>query len=361
MTAAAGFAVLDAALGQDVFVSLVGELPPSSAGEIRTYFIEIHRCCVRALTAVTQEPQAATAFVHSERIDLDPVYDAHSDTFTQISRLDEESSPTELGPILLTSPNLRLVYARNVKERSAAALAAELKHLGLGARPTALFVPAEKTLTFYWNGVEGGPTLQASTTVLAGLDPSNVVSLADYFHQRWTRYPDGLAGGCWDHAGDRVLQRQAERAIRDHMFVFLAMVVYQSPYVLREHQLPNGRVDIFIYGLAGGADASSHKVVELKVLRSRSTGWLSPKAKPQKVTKPQRTYSDAGNKRYVESGLRQAARYGHMTSAAESFLFCFDARLTDSAIDVEALAKSLGVTYSRYFMESSTKDVSQAS
>ncbi len=339
---------LDPELGGEVFVSLLGDLPPSAAGDVRTYFLEVHRCCIRSLSAPAEGvARSATAFVLSDRIDLDPVYEAHSSEFTQTTRLDLATDAPPLGPLLLTSLNLRLVYRKDSPDRTVAGLVADIRALGLGTRPTAVFVPSERTLTFYYGGVDNQPSMRADTGALANLDPKDMLALGSYFHENWTRFPDGL-GTCWDNAGTRVVQRHAERDIRNSMFVFLSMVVYRSPYVVREHQLTNGRVDIFIFGAAIGSDSTQHRVVELKVLRSRAVGW--------KVGGKKRDYTEAGNKRYVERGLRQAARYRHASSAAEAYLLCFDARLEDLDFDVHGYATSLSVSYRRYYMESTASE-----
>lgn len=344
---------LDPALGGEVFVSHLGELPPSAAGDLRTYFLEVHRCCVRSLATLAGTPApGATAFVLSDRIDLDPVYEGHTSEFTQTARLDLSTEAPALGPILLTSLNLRLVYRKDPPVRTVAGIVAELRALGLGARPTAVFVPSERMLTFYHCGVDDQPSMRANTDALAHLDPTDILALADYFHENWTRFPDGL-GACWDNATARVVQRNSERSIRNSMFVFLNMVVYRSPYVVREHQLTNGRVDIFIFGVAIGSVLAHHKVLELKVLRSRAVGW--------KVGGKMRDYSDAGNKRYIERGLRQAARYRDASRATGTFLFCFDARLENTDFDVHAYATTLAVSYRRYYMESTASEDSAAS
>lgn len=344
---------LDPTLGGEVFVSHLGQLPPSAAGDLRTYFLEIHRCCVRALATLSGiAAPGATAFVLSDRIDLDPVYEAHTSEFTQTERLDLSTEAPALGPILLTSLNLRLVYRKDPADRTVAGIVAELRALGLGTRPTAVFVPSERTLIFYHLGVDDQPSVRADTDALARLDPTDILALANYFHENWTRFPDGL-GTCWDNATARVVQRNAERDVRNSMFVFLSMVVYRSRYIVREHQLTNGRVDIFIFGAAISSAMANHKVLELKVLRSRAVGW--------KAGGKKRDYSDAGNKRYVERGLRQAARYRQTSSAAEAFLLCFDARLDNTDFDVHEYATTLEVSYRRYYMESTASENSSAS
>jgi hypothetical protein len=338
-------APLDPDLRAQVFASVIGDAPPSAAAELRTYFLDVHRCCVRWLEANADVSAARpTAFVLSERLDLDEVFENNAQTFVPLGRLDGPALPSAFGSIVLTSRNIRLAYSRGAPNDTVIGIVEELRRLGLGGRPTAIFVPGEKTLSFFNNGVDNRPTVAANAGALAKLDPANLLSLIEYFHENWTRYPDGL-GACWDNAGNRIVERNAERNIRNHLFVFLSMVVYRTDYIAREHQLPNGRVDIFLYGLAVD-DPEKHRVIELKVLRSRSIGW---KGKG-------RSYSDDVNKRYVEKGLRQARRYRTATNALAAYLFCFDARLEDAHIEVDAYAASLEVTWRRFFMESSAHE-----
>jgi hypothetical protein len=337
--------LIDRSLQEDVFVTKLGEVPPGSAGQLRTYLLEVHRCCVRSIAA--KGAGSAVAFVLSDRIDLDPEYEAHTSAFSQVARLDMQDSGKLDGPILLTTANLRLVFKCGAAEPNVVGIVARLRELGLGARPTIVFVPAERTLTFYQTGVDNKAQIKTDALLGGGLDPSNILGLVDHFHENWTRFPDGF-GSCWDNATDRIVHRNSERHVRDNLYVFLSMVVYTSRYVIREHQLPNGRVDIFVFGVTIGPTDDSHRVIELKVLRSRTIGWKGKKT---------RQYSEKANQRYVEQGVRQAGRYRLTAGAVEAFLFCFDARISDLDINVLALSTSSSVTYRRYFMESTASGV----
>lgn len=345
-----GVPPIDASLRDEVFTSTIGRVPASAAADLRTYFLEVHRYCVRWINVFGehgQQPAGASAFVLSERLDLDPVYEEHAGEFSAVGRLDADPPPVMPGPIVLTSRNLRLAFARECDDTHVIGIVQELRSLGLADRPTAIFLPSERALSFYPYGVDDKPSLETDTAALAGLDPSDILSLVNYFHEHWTRFPDGF-GACWDNASLRIVERNAERNIRNALFVFLSMVVYRTQYVAREHQLSNGRVDIFIYGVVL-ADEGAHHVLELKVLRSRSSGWRANAGRT-------RSYGEPGIKRYVERGLRQAQRYKAATNAAEAFLLCFDARLEGSEIDVHTYASTLGVEYRRYFMESSVSE-----
>lgn len=336
---------MDPALRDKVFVSTVGEVPPISAADLNSFLVQVHHCCARMLDSEPQLTPDSCAFVLSERLELDPVFEQYSGDFTPSGRLDNAQKPSIPGPIVLTTQNLRLVFSKTCADTTVAGVVAELRRLGLADRPTSIFVPAQRTLTFYPRGVNAKATFAADAGALRNLDPHDLLALLDHFHEKYTRYPDGL-GACWDNATERVVERHAERNIRNDLFVFLSMVVYRTDYIAREHQLPNGRVDIFVYGIVFG-DNNAHRVLELKVLRSKSIGW-----KPGK----QRSYSEAVNKKYAEKGVRQAQRYKQATGAHEAFLCCFDARLDNTEIDVRVYAQSLNVVYRRYFMESSVKE-----
>ena len=293
---------IDAVLQQEILVSRIGENPSQAASATGSFFEEMYRFCVRYMAAATTIGEEAIAFALSENgIDVDPVYEDHSDLFEPSGGLDlNKMPPTTIGPVVLATRNLRMAYSTTSKEADALGVAKRLRELGLGSRPTAVFVASQRLLTFFPTGVDQKAVLSAKTDAIAALDPADLDGVLSYFHDNWTRYPTGF-GTCWDNATTRVVERNAERNIRNHLFVFLGMVVYRSKYVVREYDRPNGRIDIFIFGVAMN-EPDQERVLELKVLRSRSIGWAASSGRT-------RSYSDASNHRYVERGLRQAKRY----------------------------------------------------
>lgn len=340
---------IDTSLQQEIFVSRIGENPSQAASATGSFFEEVYRFCIRYMATAPVLGDGAIAFALSvDGIDVDPVYEEHSEVFMPNGRLDVDKPATPpLGPVVLTTRNLRMAFSTGSEEVNALGVAKALQELGLGARPTAVFVASQRLLTLYPTGVDQKPMLSARTDAIAELDPTDLSGVLTYFHDNWTRYPTGF-GTCWDNAANRVVERNAERNIRNHLFIFLGMVVYRSKYVIREYDRPNGRIDIFIFGIAMN-EPNQERVLELKVLRSRSIGWTPSTGKT-------RSYSDASNKRYIERGLRQAKRYVESTAAAEAFLLCFDARLTDDELPVQPVAEALGIGYRRYFMESTANE-----
>lgn len=341
--------VIDAGVQKEILVSRIGDNPSLASSATSSFFEEVYRFCIRSMEAGALAQTETMAFALSENgIEVDSVYEEHSDVFKPSGRLDTDQAPvTAVGPVVLATRNLRVTYSTSCREPDALGVAMCLKELGLGSRPTAVFVPSQRLLTLYPTGVDQKPLLSAKMDEFAALNPADLDLVLNYFHDNWTRFPTGV-GACWDNATSRVVERNAERNIRNHLFVFLGKVVYRSKYVVREFDRPNGRIDIFIFGIAMN-EPDRERVLELKVLRSRSIGWISSAGKT-------RSYSDAANLRYVERGLRQTKRYVDSTSACESFLLCFDARLDDTDLPVQSYADQLGITFRRYYMESSTKE-----
>lgn len=340
---------LDIGLQRDILVSRIGENPSQPADASDAFFDEVHRLCRRAMAAGGNLPEGAIAFVLSENgIEVDPVFDIHYDSFAASGRFDQDRNAlTTLGPVVLATRNLRVTYSTTCEVRDAAGVAVRLQALGLGSRPTALFLPGERVLMLYRIGVDQKATTSAPIGEMANLDPADLEGVLDFFHERWTRYPTGY-GACWDNAGSRIVERNAERNVRNHLFLFLGMVVYRSPYVVREYDRPNGRVDVFVYGQAIG-QSQENRILELKILRSRSSRWNAGGG----TTK---SYGEPLNKRYVEKGLRQAKRYLTVTPGSVAYLLCFDARLPDAEVDVHVMANTLGVQYRRYRMESTVTE-----
>jgi len=243
--------LLNPGVQREILVSRIGINPTQPAVEIHAFVEEIYRYLVRFMKQ-NLAVSGALAFVLSEHgIDLDPVYEQYSKDFISTGRLDVETAPVPSGPVVLTTRNLRVAFATTCEQTDALGVGKRLHAPGLGSRPTVIFVPSQRMLTFYGSGVDQKPSLSQSTDLFAGQDLSDLDALLDHFHERWTRYPSGY-GTCWDNATNRVVERNAERNIRNHLFLFLGMIVYKSPYIIREYDRPNGRVDIFVFGIAVG-------------------------------------------------------------------------------------------------------------
>jgi hypothetical protein len=329
---------IDKDLLKQVFVTTIGEVRPEDVPEYEVFFIEVVHYCYRWIEKHGMPPSTPIVFIYSERIDLDPSLDS----FEPIAGWSKQQPLEELpGALVLTSSNLRVAYSRSAGAASLPDLVAEITDLGLEARVAAVFVPSAKCLAFHAQGVANRGH-QSGAPSLSQAQRQDPAVLLDLFHDEYTKYPDGL-GNCWISATNRVLFRNAEMAIRNSLYVYLARVHYRTEYIVREMQLPNGRSDIWIFGKVLGKD-DAHCVIELKVLRSRSSTWAPGAHKPDR--------SEEFNKRYVERGARQVAGYKQQGHATRAFLCCYDGRVTDTEVDgIPAYAQARGVEYRRYFME----------
>ncbi len=330
-------------LQSDVFATTVGVLTPRDVGIVETFFTEVVKFCNRWL-ATHGQTSTPLVFLLSNRPDLDPLLEK----FVAVGSWTPHGDPPRLGPLVLSSANMRVVYEKVVSGQTLPELLQHIAALGLDARPAAVFIPAVRGLTFYRQGL-GTRGIETGALNLTLEQRENVVQLLAAFHDEYTRYPDGV-GNCWISAGDRLVQSNAERSIQQSLYIYLSRVIYQTSYITREHQLPNGRADIWIYGTVLGEDPGAHCLIELKVLRSRSSTWAI-RRRPNGTPYPDRPA--AFNRDYVQRGARQAASYKAAGGAARAILCCFDARVSNDEIEtLPAYATDLNVEYFRYYMES---------
>jgi hypothetical protein len=125
------------------------------------------------------------------------------------------------------------------------------------------------------------------------------------------------AGQLWADASEHWVSSDAEKVIQVRICAGLVGGVPTCD-VRSEHDLATGRLDIVIseYDPLDRSKITWHSVLELKVLKSRrSTGTH---------------VGDAENKRWIRSGVEQAASYRMELGAATSALCCFDMRIDNT-------------------------------
>ncbi len=236
------------------------------------------------------------------------------------------------------------VHAHRLKD-----LGTALEAAGLGDCPT-LFVDPPRQRIIPCPG--GCRTTRSPALRLDGSPDSeatlDAVSAAlDEFHTQWTRYPDGLAH-VWSDRKARVLYRDAEAIVRDHLFAYFKLGPFSSQLVRREEQTSVGRPDLSILDKIGG-QPQTICVMELKVLRSRGLH-----KNPNRRSK---AYDDKSMLRHARMGLKQALKYKQAEHAAFAFCCLYDGRDTNSDLpEVDALAKANLIQCRRFFMERSTRD-----
>ena len=267
------------------------------------------------------------------------------DSWEQCERLTEDTCPIPKGRLVLCSRNLKLSVCQGADLVHLPEAIIYIRSLGLGDRPAVVLVPQEGLMVVHPDGVDGHASESkalAKIPELADIDTGNLESCLEKFHVLETLYPSGL--GCvWINAKDRLVERNAERSIRDNLFKFLRWQVFQDRRVIREHQQPNGRIDIFIYG--DPDDWGDDKLIELKILRSRPSTWIKGKSKD---------HPDSQSIKYVQRGIAQTARYRDVTGVRHAYLCCFDARLENNDLGLFDKADDAGIILRCYYMESST-------
>lgn len=141
---------------------------------------------------------------------------------------------------------------------------------------------------------------------------------------------------------ERIVYRQAEQMVQNHLFLYLKTRLSRSHLIAREEQLPVGRADIAIL------DYATRKwvcVVELKVFRDKGLPRkLSGKIKPPVYTEDKMRF-------YAWCAVGQTARYKSSMECNLAFLCCFDAREKEPKFPtVEARATNEGIEYRQYRM-----------
>lgn len=315
---------------------------PYGATDPRLFFDEVG-LFFSALMSCGGAPAAGTfAFVGSEQ----PHLEADFDEWKLIGSLRKDAPKLPDGPLILCTSNLKLALCRHDGQMTVPQLEAKIREYSLSDRPIAFVIPSEAVIIAHPFGLDGGEERNALAQIpeLQDIDPNDIGACIEKFHELHTLYPSGV-GAVWINAGKRLVERNAERSIRDNLYKFFRWQILRSRFVTREVQLTNGRIDIYISANSSD-DAADDKLIELKVLRTRASTW----------TEGKKQHSDESVKKYVIRGIHQARRYKDETKVGSAYLCCFDARVSNNGLEVDRAANEQTIIYRRYFMESSAKE-----
>jgi len=277
----------------------------------------------------------------------------HAGDVTLIEDFFCKTSTDISGKIIFANANLRSAYYSKTPIKTTEQGAILLSGLGLQNAPCIIFKPAEEfKIAWSPDGISTSPS-NITHLPIKGLDKVSKEELDEVlkdFHKRNTEFPNGTAM-VWDSATKRIVIRNCEASIRDSLHRHLRDRVFASnaKLILREYELENGRVDIWIAPSVVRPHTGAC-LIELKVLRSRPfSGSSSNNA----------TYSSNTNERWARRGVNQAARYKAIDNADLGYTCCFDARDDDNELpDIVKLANEKDVCFRRYFMYSSTDSAS---
>lgn len=244
--------------------------------------------------------------------------------------------------LVVTDPQMTLAHVLQIKASDLEELGDAIEAAGMTAWPAILVDPVNRLLVRCPNGIaKPRISMHLEDNFVKSATRETLDEMLNKFDEDYTRHPEGFAT-IWCDIKERIVYRQAEQMVQNHLFLFLQTRVLASHLILREHQLPVGRADIAIY------DPFTQKwvcVLELKVFRDKGLPrQLSGKIKPPIYTEDKMRY-------YAWCAVGQAARYKSSMACALAFLCCFDAREKEPKFPtVEARAKAEGIEYRQYRM-----------
>lgn len=221
-------------------------------------------------------------------------------------------------------------------------------------KPTFIYVPQKpiSTLSFYARGCEVDECSDVPLHV-SSISADQIKKAIDSVYEQELVTPDGAGPlKIWSDPAKGRPTALAERSIQQ--IVRIGLVAKFSPCSIRAEQSGKvGRTDLEIVEVkpSGAGELVHHALLELKVLRS----W----------TESGSAVTGQFVRDHIDEGVKQANAYGKEKNSKIKMLSCFDMRdsdLGDSATfaHVAALADTLGVLTSRWFLYASSKAYREA-
>ena len=222
--------------------------------------------------------------------------------------------------------------------------------LGEPQTPAIIFDPrlVEATVRYYPNGLHDPTTYEfvPLSTVNVTFDEVARAVEGTYCEKMITPDAQPKAGKLWKNAKKWRPQRNAEERVQMYLEIALNSA-FPTCIIRSEQQIPEGRLDIEI--IENDAIVRSiitqHGILELKVLRTFSEAGNN--------------YSKSYTRKWIKSGIEQAASYRDGKGAKWGALLCFDMRDSDIGENkcfshVKQLSKDLSVCLKRWYLYASS-------
>lgn len=236
------------------------------------------------------------------------------------------------GRVFVCNDAITVALELDAASRGAVEAGRYLQSVGLGAQPTIVLVPASRSVTMYWHGLDDeGSTweLHVAATAPQSLTQKELLGVLDAIWDNAFASPQPHYDVVWKDRRQFVAFGQAERRVQD-MLIPMLRVQFRENYVVRpEDRQPSGRIDVSITPLRNGVTGVG--TVELKALCSR---------RESSRTSGYRTEGRAAHIAAVTKGLAQAADAKRRLAADVAVLACYDLRRTPT--EATAFPKNLG-------------------
>jgi hypothetical protein len=258
------------------------------------------------------------------------------------------------GSLWIAGPAFRGAYRHSFAHASTSEIFEEIEDLGLGQSPMFLFDPnaTDLEVRYYPHGISDADMVQV---LLIGQHEFSIDALdrvLQRFYETSIRTPDAKIGpeGPWSDPKKYVPRPETEAFLQNWIKIAIN-VGFQAPYTC-EFEKPGteGRCDLMLVSKHPTQENTQihHAVMELKILRSRTSG--------------NRSVSETVRRDAVEKGLKQAIAYKNEQNAELAMLCCFDMRTVahcdkdECFKPIAAPAKKAGIELRRYRMYGSSDD-----
>jgi hypothetical protein len=215
----------------------------------------------------------------------------------------------------------------------------------LGALPTIVLVPANRSVTMYWHGLddeESSWELHVAASAPQSLTQHELVGVLDAVWDNALASPQPHYDVVWKNRDQFVAFGQAERRVQ-HILIPILRVEFRENFVVRpEDRQPSGRIDVSIAPRRRGVTGVG--TIELKALCSRRESSRPAGFRPE---------GPAVHKAAIKKGLGQAVDAKRRLSADIAILACYDLRkepqqTTAFAKEITKQAKLKGIVLEHY-------------
>ncbi|WP_127520024.1 hypothetical protein [Mesorhizobium sp. Z1-4] len=258
------------------------------------------------------------------------------------------------GSLWIAGPAFRRAYRHSFSHANTSEIFEEIEDLGLGNSRIFLFDPnaTDFEIRYYPYGISDADTVQIFLIWQHEFSIEALDRVLQRFYETSIRTPDAKIGpeGPWSNPAKYVPRPETEAFLQNWMKIAIN-VGFQAPYSC-EFEKPGteGRCDLMLVSKHPTLENTQihHAVMELKVLRSRTSG--------------DNPVSETVRREAVEKGLKQAIAYKNEQNAELAMLCCFDMRTVahcdnDGCLEpIAAPAKTAGIELRRYRMYGSSDD-----
>jgi hypothetical protein len=257
------------------------------------------------------DPKQLAVFMVSDRVrELAQTFSATKEPII------DNGSRSLTGKLWLTGPNFASGYFAPFASAEPGDMFEEVIAKGLGGRPALVFDPnaTEAEIRFYPNGLDDEGHVQRFAISSQAFTLSALDAVMKQHHERSIITPDAALPDFnpWKNGTKYIPREHAEAFFQGMLKLVLDVAFGPKCRIAIEVRGTEGRCDLLISSMGINNTWESHAALELKVLRSFTSGASA-------VSAPARAKA-------ISSGLLQAIAYRNENKAKDGLLCCFDMR-----------------------------------